>query len=148
MTALLFVACKKKKDAVERFTHIMETYASTHKRNGKWPKWHRHEAQDEDDHEEAYPEEQPHLSTNEHEENWNEDICSVGPIGLLVESVVWHGMKIDAELRIWQRKEEPISILKVPYQNLKPLVLKAAGRSRNRAEWLRGVSSKRGRAPL
>ena len=72
----------------------------------------------------------------------------VGPVGLLVESVVWHGMKIDAELRIWQRKEEPIIILKVPYQNLKPLILKAAGRSRNRAEWHRGVSSKRGRAPL
>ena len=73
---------------------------------------------------------------------------AVGPIGLLVESVVWHGMNIDAQLRIWQRKEEPISILKVPYQNSKPLILNAAGRSRNRAEWHRGVSSKRGRAPL
>ena len=62
--------------------------------------------------------------------------------------MVWHGMKIDAELRIWQRKEEPISILKVLYQNLKPLILKAAGRSRNRAEWHIGVSSERGRAPL
>ena len=94
------------------------------KRNGEWPKWYRHEAQDGYDHEEAYPEEQPHPSTNEHEENWNEDICSVGPVGLLVESVVWHGMKIDAKLRIWQRKEEPIRILKVPYQNPKPLILK------------------------
>ena len=36
----------------------------------------------------------------------------------------------------------------VPYQNLKPLILKAAGRSRNRAEWHRGMSSKRSRAPL
>ena len=69
-------------------------------------------------------------------------------MGLLVESVVWHGMKIDAELRIWQRKEEPIIILEAPYQNLKPLILKAAGRSRNRAEWHRGASSNRGRAPL
>ena len=57
----------------------------------------------------------------------DEDICSVGPVGLLVESVVWHGMKIDAELRIWQRKEVPISILEAPYQNLKPLILEAAG---------------------
>ena len=58
-------------------------------------------------------------------------------MGLLVESVVWHGMKIDVELRIWQRKEEPISMLEAPYQNLKPLILKAVGRPRNRAEWHR-----------
>ena len=57
-------------------------------------------------------------------------------------------MQIDAELRIWQRNEQPISILEVPYQNLKTLVLKASGRVRNRAEWHREVSSKRGRAPL
>ena len=57
-------------------------------------------------------------------------------------------MRIDEDLRKWQRKEEPISILKVPYQNLKPLILRADGRSRNRAEWHRGISSKRGRAPL
>ena len=38
--------------------------------------------------------------------------------------------------------------MEVPYQNLKPLVMKAAGRARNRAEWHRGVSSRRGRAPL
>ena len=57
-------------------------------------------------------------------------------------------MNIDDELQIWQRREEPLSIMKVRYQNLKPLILKAAGRSRNRAEWHGGVSSKRGRAPL
>ena len=38
--------------------------------------------------------------------------------------------------------------MQVPYQNLKPLIMKAAGRARNRAEWHRGASSKRGRAPL
>ena len=79
---------------------------------------------------------------------WNDDITSFGPIGLLVDSVVWHGMRIDDNLRTWQRKEEPISILKVSYQNLKPLILKAVGRSRNRAEWHRGASSKRGRPPF
>ena len=67
---------------------------------------------------------------------------------MFIESVVWHGMRIDDNLRIWQRKEEPINIMKAPYQNLKPLILKAAGRSRNRAEWHRGVSSRRGSAPL
>ena len=99
------------------------------------------EAQDDDGTDEAYPNEQQHPPTNEHEDDWSDDITSLGPIGLLVESVVWHGMRIDDDLRIWQRKEEPISILKVPYQNLKPLILKAAGRSRNRAEWHRGASS-------
>ena len=72
----------------------------------------------------------------------------LGLIGLLVESIVWHGMKIDGSLRIWQLKEEPIDILKVPYQNLKPLVLKAAGRARNRAEWFRAASNKHARSPL
>ena len=43
--------------------------------------WYRREAQDEDDHEGAYPEEQPHFSTNEHDEHWNEYICSVGIVG-------------------------------------------------------------------
>ena len=67
---------------------------------------------------------------------------------MLIESVVWHGMRIDDNLRIWQRREEPISIMKVLYQHLKPIILKAAGRSRNRAEWHRGMSSKRSRPPL
>ena len=57
-------------------------------------------------------------------------------------------MKIDDDLRIWQRNEEPLSILLVPYQSLQPLVLKAAGRARNRGEWQRGASSKRSRMPL
>ena len=72
----------------------------------------------------------------------------LGPIGLLIESIVWHGMKIDGSLRLWQHKEEPLDILKVPYQNLKPLVLGAAARARNRAEWRRGASTKRARSPI
>ena len=57
-------------------------------------------------------------------------------------------MKIDDEFQIWQRKEEPLSIMKVPYQNLQPLILKAAGRFRNRGEWHNGASGKRSRVPL
>ena len=75
---------------------------------------------------EASPNEQPHPSTNEHDDDWDDDITSLGPIGLLVESVVWHGMRIDDDLRRWQRKEEPIIMLKVPYQHLKPLILRAS----------------------
>ena len=94
------------------------------------------------------PDEQPHPSTNEHDENWDEDISSTGPTGLLIESILWNGMQIDNQLRIWQRQEQPISILETPYQNLKTSILKAAGRARNRAEWHRGVSNKRARAPV
>lgn len=72
----------------------------------------------------------------------------MGPIGLLIESAAWDVMKLDAKLRLWQKSEEPISILEVPYQSLKPLIMKAAERARNRAEWHRGASNKRGRAPL
>ena len=78
----------------------------------------------------------------------DDDICSVGPIGLLIESVLWNGMQIDAEIRIWQRNEQPISILEPPYQHFKTLILKASGRARNRAEWHRGARSNRGRALL
>ena len=67
-----------------------------------------------EDHAEAYPNNEPHPSTNEHDENWDDEICSVGPIGLLVESVLWNGMQIDEKLRIWQKNEQPISILEVP----------------------------------
>ncbi len=72
----------------------------------------------------------------------------MGPLGLLIESIQRNGMQIDNQLRIWQRQEQPISILETPYQNLKTLILKAAGRARNRAEWHRGASTRRARAPL
>ena len=32
---------------------------------------------------------------------------------------MWSGLKIDKSLCIWQRKEQPISILDVPFQHLK-----------------------------
>ena len=100
-----------------------------HRRNGKWPKWFRHEDDDDSNREQSYPDEQPHPSTGEHDENWDEDICAMGPLGLLIGSAVWHGFKLDDNLRLWQKNEEPISILEVPYQNLKPLIFKTAGRA-------------------
>ena len=70
-------------------------------------------------HAETYPDEQPHPSTNEHDGNWDGEICSLVPIGLLVESVLCNGMQIDEKLRIWQKNEQPISILEVPTRILK-----------------------------
>ena len=66
----------------------------------------------------------------------------MGPIGLLIEAVTWNGMKIDKELRIWQKQEELIDIVQVPYQNLKNLASMAAARARNKAEWYRDSSER------
>ena len=140
-------ACKKE-GAEDRFKHLLRDYANKHKKNGTWPKWYRHVNPEEVTEDEIFPNEQPHPSTKEHEEGWSDQITPLGPIGLLIESIVWHGMKIDENLRLWQHKEEPVDVIKVPYQNLKPLVLGAAARARNHAEWRRGASTKRARSPI
>ena len=91
--------CLQEKGHSRKVQNILVTYASNHKRNGKWPRWYRHEDQADEAGEEIYPDEQLHPSTGEHDENWDEDICSIGRIGLLIESAVWHGMKFDGNFR-------------------------------------------------
>ena len=78
--------------------------------------------------------EQPHPSTQEYDRQWNKSIAPVGPMGLLIEAALWHGMGIDDQLTISQKAEQPLDILKVPYQSLKFLTLHAATITRNRAE--------------
>ena len=85
----------------------------------------------------SFPPEQPHPSTKEHQKHWNQTITPVGPIGQLIESVLWHGMVIDDQLRVHQKGEPPLDIIKTPFQNLKSLSLRAAARARTRAEWAR-----------
>ena len=75
---------------MKRFKTILIMYASRHNRNGKWPRWYREPREQDDDYTGTYPDEQPHPSTNEHDENWDEDISSMGPIGLLIESILWN----------------------------------------------------------
>ncbi len=65
----------------------------------------------------------------------------MGPIGLLIEAVIWNGLVIDADMKIWQRKEEPIDLLRMPYQSLKPQLLMTAARARSLAEWNRNTST-------
>ena len=65
----------------------------------------------------------------------------MGPTGLLIKSVLWHGMKIDDDLRIWQKNEPPIDVIATPFQALKPLMLQAATRARTRAEKSRDTSN-------
>lgn len=57
-----------------------------------------------------------------------------GPIGLLVASIAWNGLKIDDNIRIWQSREDPIDIVHTPIQTLKKLLLHTGARSRTQAE--------------
>ena len=65
----------------------------------------------------------------------------MGPVGLLIETVLWHGMMIDKDLKLWQKNEVPLDILRTPYQDLKALSLGAATRARTRAERKRETSN-------
>ena len=76
----------------------------THKRGKQWPKWYRGSDVDCNGNDQPYPNEQPHPSTNDYDTDWNDEIDPIGPVGLLIESIVWHGMKIDDDLRIWQKE--------------------------------------------
>ena len=89
----------------------------------------------------AYPCPQPHPSTRGYDQNWDKELIAMGPIGLLIESVLWHGMAIDKDLNIWQNIEPVIDILAMPMQNLKTIVQLAAARAKSRAEWFRNTSS-------
>ena len=59
-----------------------------------------------------------------------------GPIGLLIASVIWHGLKIDEDLKIWQQDEERIDFLETPYESLQPQLSQMAARARTVAEHL------------
>ena len=50
-------------------------------------------------------------------------------------------MTIDDQMRIWQKGEPPLDILKTPYQNLKFLSMQVAARARTRAEWMRDTGN-------
>ena len=66
----------------------------------------------------------------------------MGPVGLLIESIVWNGLAIDRDFKIWQSKEEAISILGMPYQDLKKQIHMAATRARSKAEWNREATTR------
>ena len=85
------IACKKE-GADDRIKSLLRDYATKHKKNGTWPKWYRHENPSEATEDETFPNEQPHPSTKEYEKGWSDQIMPLGPIGLMIESIVWHGI--------------------------------------------------------
>ena len=138
------MACKSE-GAADRYKDMIKRYADNHAKGQEWPRWYQQTCKEDNTTEgrpSSFPIEQPHPSTNQHQTDWRKDIEPYGPVGLLVESIIWHGMVIDQHMRIWQQNEEPIDILQMPYQSLKVSVQAAAARARTKAEWMRN-SSKR-----
>jgi hypothetical protein len=138
----------KREGAKARFKSMLNKYAETHKQGSKWPKWYHSRGTEEGQTKDDYPVEQPHPSTREYEAGWDKPILPLGPIGLLVESLIWHGMAIDDDFKIWQSNEEPIDMFNMTYQSLKPMVLLAAGRARTKSEWNRTGSTNMARGPI
>ena len=111
-------ACKGE-EAEVRFKASLMKYARRHAKGEEWPNWFYDTEAEEPKQSSSYPAGQPHPSTNEHTCDWDQDIDPMGPVGLLVESVVWNGLAIDKNFQLWQAGEEPVSILATPYQSLK-----------------------------
>ena len=134
--------CAKKPGAEEKFKRTLKKYAEKHKdQQGRWPKWYVPKDAETEGEPYAWPPEQPHPSTQDYDRQWSMSIAPLGPTGLLIEAVLWHGMAIDDQLNLRQKAEQPIDILKAPYQSLKMLTLNAAAVARGRAEWNRNTSN-------
>ena len=132
----------KRDKAEARFKRSLNKYATKFKdAKGRWPSWYYPTDQEASGRTFEYPPEQPQPSTKEHSQHWDQDIAPVGPIGLLIEAALWDGMALDDQLTLRQQAEQPIDILKVPYQSLKMLTLQAAAIARSRAEWNRNTGN-------
>ena len=92
----------KKEGAADRFKTTLHRYATRHKQGSKWPKWFYQPTSEDQKGPLNFPIEQPHPSTKEYDKEWDKEIQPVGPIGLLIESIVWHGMAIDTNMKMWQ----------------------------------------------
>ena len=123
----------KRKGANGQFKAMLGKYAAKNK--DQWPKW-CYQYNPENHHPPTtFPGVQPHPATKAHEPNWSDEIQAKGPIGLLIEAVLWNGLVIDNDLKIWQKHEEPIDLVIMPYQNLQTQLLMMAARARTLAEW-------------
>ena len=70
-----------------------------------------------------------------HGPDLDRDLEAKGPVGLLISAILWDGLKIDKDFKVWQDKKEPVAILETPYQRLQQLMQMAA-RPRTKAAWL------------
>ena len=133
--------CCKRPKAEEQFKETLLKYAIKHKQGEQWPKWYHDNGKEEGQPPSKYPIPQPHPTTKDYDTNWDKEIDPQGPVGLLIESVVWSGLVIDKDLKLWQRNEEPVCILKMPIQHVKQQVHMMAARARTVAERQRNSST-------
>ena len=108
-------ACSKQKGKAQEYKAMIRRYAEKQMVDQRWPTWFQPAEYRQVTRPTLYPVEQPHPTTKEHDESWDEQITPFGPIGLFIESVTWHGLVIDEQLRIWQSNEEPIDIIAMPF---------------------------------
>ena len=94
---------------------MVKKYSKKHKVGEKWPEWYYANEEERNDQPPTFPPEQPHPSTKEHQQHWNQTITPAGPVGQLIESILWHGMAIDDQLRVHQKGEPPLDIIKTPF---------------------------------
>jgi len=133
--------CHKQSGASCKIKASLSKYVEKHKVGQRRPRWYHWKPADQEDDTFQYPPEQPHPSTKEHDDGWGDDLDALGPVGLLIESILWNGMAIDGDLKIWQKGEPPIDLINAPYQSLKILLMNAAVRARTRAEWNRNTDN-------
>ena len=134
--------CCKSPKAEKQFKETVVKYASKHKQDGKLPASYHDIDSEGSRRPKTYPQPQPHPTTKDYDQNWDAEIDPQRPIGLLIESAVWSGIAIDRELKLWQRNEEPICLLIMPFQNLKKQLHMMATRARTNAEWHRASSTR------
>ena len=89
----------KQEGADGKFKGTVLKYAKKHKQGERWPKWFYHLDEGAVADEFVFPCSQPHPSTKEHDQSWDKELLALGPIGLLIEPVLWHGMAIDKDLK-------------------------------------------------
>lgn len=135
-------ACNKNEGKAQAYKAMIRRYAEKQMVEQTWPIWFQPTEGTAVARPTQYPIEQPHPTTKEHDERWDEQITPFGLIGLLIESITWHGLVIDEQLRIWQSNEEPIDIIAMPFQRLKVMINSTGARARSRAEWMRQTSRK------
>ena len=92
--------CCKKEDAKRRLKETLLRYANKHKVGATWPAWYYHKAAGHETEDFQFPPEQPHPATKEHDPNWDLSVKAVGPVGLLIASVLWNGLKIVKHFKI------------------------------------------------
>ena len=70
----------------QEYKAMIKRYAEKQMVDQKWPMWFQPAENKQAIRPTKYLEEQPHSTIKEHDENWDDQIAPLGPIGLLIES--------------------------------------------------------------